>query len=183
MFQSHRRKRYDPVAQLLHWVVALGVILQFIWAWRIDEADSRAVEYALVVQHKSIGMLVLMLAVLRILWRLFHRPPPLPSGTPAWQRAVSSMVHWALYVLIIAQPLSGWIWSSAAGYGAELFGWVEVPDLVAENEALADLMHDVHETMAWLLLGLASLHVVAALWHQFVRRDGLLWRMLPWGGR
>lgn len=170
---------YGLVAQLLHWLVVVGLLLQFIWVWRIDEADSIRLEYQLIVQHKSIGMSVLLLAVVRILWRLFDRPPPATAGTPAWQRRAAGFTHWALYALILLLPLSGWIYSSAAGYGAEFFGLLEIPDLVGTSESLEDAFHEIHELLATALLVLAGVHVAAALQHQFILKDGLMRRMLP----
>lgn len=170
---------YGAVARFLHWAVAGGIALQFVWAWRIDQAESRRLQYALIVEHKSIGMLVLALVLLRIGWRLFNRPPPLPPGMSRWQRTASLVAHWGLYALILLMPLSGWAWSSAAGFGAEFFGLVEIPDWVGVDEALAERLEAVHEWLARAILALVSVHVLAALYHQFVRRDGLLWRMLP----
>jgi len=170
---------YGAVAQLLHWSIAIGIALQFIWTWRIDEAESVRQQYALIVQHKSIGMTVLALVLLRIGWRLLNRPPPLPAGMSNFQRRVAGLTHWALYGLILLMPLSGWAWSSAAGYGAEFFGLVDIPGIVAADEDLADRLEDVHEWLGSAILALVGLHVLAAVYHHFVRRDGLISRMLP----
>ncbi len=202
---------FGAVAQLLHWSIAIGILLQFVWTWRIDEADSIRQQYALIVQHKSIGMTVLALVLLRIGWRLFNRPPPLPAGMSNFQRRAAAVTHWALYALILLMPLSGWAWSSAAGYGAEFFGLIDIPDIVAADECLADWLGAVHEFLGrviffglidipdivaadecladWLeavhkflgraILALVGLHVLAAVYHHFVRRDELLLRMIP----
>ena len=170
---------YGAVAQLLHWAIAIGILLQFVWSWRIDEAESVRLQYALIVEHKSIGMLVLMLVVLRILWRVFNRPPPLPAGMSEPQRKASVLAHWGLYLLILLMPLSGWAWSSAAGYGAEFFGLIEIPDWVGTDEGLADVLEDVHEWLGRAILVLVSIHVLAVIHHQVVRRDRLIRRMLP----
>ncbi|MBY6205094.1 cytochrome b [Halomonas denitrificans] len=171
--------RYGLVAQLFHWTVAIGIVLQFIWAWRIDQADSIRLEYQLVIQHKSIGMTVLILALLRIAWRLFNAPPALPSAMARRERRAAAFTHWALYGLILFLPLSGWVYSSAAGYGAELFGWVEIPDLVGQSEAVEAAGFQVHRALGWVLLGLVGIHVAAAMHHHFVRKDTVLKRMLP----
>ncbi len=170
---------YGAVAQFFHWSIVLGIVLQFIWAWRIDEADSIRLEYQLVVEHKSIGMTVLGLALLRLAWRAFNRPPPLPGAPPAWERWAAAFTHWALYGLIIALPLSGWIYSSAAGYGAEFFGLLEIPDLVDSSESLEEVFHEVHELLGYALLAVAGIHLAAALHHHFVRKDNVPKRMLP----
>jgi len=171
--------RYGLVAQALHWAVVLGVVLQFVWAWRIGQTDSIRQEFALVVQHKSIGMTVLMLMVLRLLWRAFNRPPPLPDSMPGWERVAAQVTHWLLYALLFTIPLAGWAWSSAAGYGAEIFGLVDIPDFVPQSERLETLFHSVHEWAGVALAVLVSLHVLAALRHQFVLGDSILRRMLP----
>ncbi|MDT8438081.1 MAG: cytochrome b [Wenzhouxiangellaceae bacterium] len=170
---------YGAVAQLLHWLVVVGILMQFIWSWRIDETDSIRQQYALVVEHKSIGMTVLVLVLVRIGWRLFNRPPRLPAAMNGWERLAASATHWLLYGLILAMPLSGWAWSSAAGYGAEFFGLLEIPDLVGENERLADTLEDVHEWLGRAILAIAGVHVLAALRHHFWLKDSILKRMLP----
>lgn len=170
---------YGALAQLLHWAVVAGIALQFVWAWRIDRTDSIREEFALVNQHKSIGITVLMLAVLRLAWRAFNRPPPLPAGLPHWERLAARATHWLLYVLIFAMPLTGWAYTSAAGYGPEWFGWLDLPDLVAASERLEEIFGAVHEALAVTLAAVAALHAAAALRHHCVLRDNVLKRMLP----
>lgn len=171
---------YGLIAQALHWLVVVGIVLQFVWAWRIDETDSIRQQYQLVIQHKSIGMTILLLAVLRIGWRLFNPPPTLPDGMAAHERFAAAFTHWALYGLILAIPVSGWVYSSAAGYGAEFWGLVDnIPDLVASDEALEEQSHEVHRWLGRGLLALVGIHVAAALWHHLVRKDNVLKRMLP----
>lgn len=172
-------KAYGLVAQALHWLVAAGVVLQFAWAWRIDQAESIRNEFALVNQHKSIGMTVLGLVVLRLAWRAFNRPPPLPPGMAGWEKRAASTAHWLLYALILAMPLTGWIHTSAAGFGAEFFGLLDIPDIVPSSERLEDIFGAIHEWLAKSILLVVSIHVLAALRHQFVLKDGLLNRMLP----
>ena len=173
------RNAYGLVAQAFHWLVVAGIIAQFVWAWRIDRTDSIRAEFALVNQHKSIGMTILGLVVFRLLWRGFNRPPPLPTSMSPWEKFAASTAHWLLYALILAMPLSGWIYTSAAGFGAEFFGLVDIPDLVDRGERLEKVFGEVHEWLATCIIVLVSIHVLAALRHQFVLKDGLLRRMLP----
>lgn len=170
---------YGAVAQLLHWLIAISILLQFIWSWRIDETDSIRQQYALIVQHKSIGMTVLALVLVRVAWRMFNRPPPLPLGMSSLQRRAAALTHWALYGLILLMPLSGWAWSSAAGYGGEFFGLVDVPGLIAADEDLADGLESLHYWLGRAILAVVGVHVAAALYHHLIRRDGLISRMLP----
>lgn len=171
--------RYGLIAQLLHWAVVAGIALQYLWAWRMDEADSMRAEYALVVQHKSIGMTILALVLVRLAWRLCNRPPALPAAMPFWEKGAAGLTHWLLYALILIQPLSGWMYTSAEGYGAEFFGLVDIPGFVPVNDDLADVMEDTHETIAIALPVVIGLHVAAALKHHFIDRDDVLRRMLP----
>ncbi|MCA1780085.1 MAG: cytochrome b [Xanthomonadaceae bacterium] len=170
---------YGLVAQFLHWSVVAGISLQFFWAWRIDESESIRQQFALVNQHKSIGMTVLALVALRLAWRAFNRPPAYPGHMSRWQRRAASATHWLLYGVIVLMPLSGWAYSSAAGYGAEFFGLVEIPGFVPDSEALEELFEELHEALAEALIVLVAVHVLAALLHQFVFKDGLIRRMLP----
>ncbi len=172
-------KAYGLVAQLLHWLVVAAILLQFVWAWRIDEADSMRLEFALVNQHKSIGMTILALAVLRLAWRLVSRQPSTPPAMPGWERFAAAVSHWTLYTLIFAIPLSGWAYTSAAGYGAEFFGLVDIPDLVPSDEGLEDVFEDAHEFLGQALLVVVAVHAAAALRHHFLLRDDVLTRMLP----
>jgi len=173
--------RYGAIAQLLHWLVVLGILLQFIWAWRIDETDSIRQQFALVVEHKSIGMTVLGLAIIRLLWRAFNPPPPYPSSMAGWERTAASITHWLLYAMILLMPLSGWAWSTAAGYGAEFYGLLDIPGFVPVNEDLADVLEEVHEALAIAIPVVAGVHIAAALRHHFVLKDNVLRRMLPGG--
>lgn len=170
---------YGLVAQTLHWIVAAAIAAQFIWAWRIDQAESIRSQYQLVNQHKSIGMTVLGLVVLRLLWRAFNRPPGFPASMPAWERAAAASAHWLLYALILAMPLTGWIYTSAAGFGAEFFGLFDLPDLVGQSERVEEIFGEIHEWLAIAIAVTVTIHVLAAVRHQFVLKDGILRRMLP----
>lgn len=173
------RTAYGLVAQALHWLVVIGISLQFFWAWRIDQTDSIRAQFALVNQHKSIGMTILALVIVRLLWRAFNRPPPFPSSMSAREKFAAVAAHWLLYALIVLMPLTGWIYTSAAGFGPELFGLVEIPALVDQSERLETIFGEIHEWLAIGIVGLVSIHVLAALRHHFLLKDGLIWRMLP----
>lgn len=173
------RQAYGMIAQLLHWSVMIGIVLQFVWSWRIDETDSIRQQFALVNQHKSIGMTVLALVLLRLAWRAFNPPPPHPDTMKRWERWAASSAHWLLYALILAMPLSGWAYSSAAGYGAEFFGLLDIPGFVPVDEHLEDRLGSLHEWLSWAIVGLVAVHVAAALRHHFFLRDNVLKRMLP----
>jgi cytochrome b561 len=129
--------------------------------------------------HKWAGAVFLALALLRLLWRATHRPPP-PLPQPAWQQRAAGAVHGAMYGLFFVVPLLGWAYSSALGYPLVVFGVLPLPDWVPLDRELARAIKPWHERAAWLLAGLVALHVAAAVQHQWVQRDGLLRRMAPW---
>ena len=179
---SNSPSRYGPIAQLLHWSVVILLAVQFLLAELADELPDGVEKLAMLGRHRSVGITILVIALLRLGWRLFDRPPAMPP-MPAWQRAAAAATHWGLYAILIAMPLSGWMMSSAEDSPVSWFGLVHIPSLVMPSESLGDLLHDVHEVLAGALLFLVGLHVLAALKHQFVDRDGLLARMLPWDRR
>jgi len=173
--------RYSGPAIALHWLIALLMCCGFGLGLYMVELRFSPQKLTFYSYHKWIGVTVFTLAVLRLLWRFLHRPPPLPASVPPWQQAISGAIHVLLYVLMLGIPLSGWIYSSAAGVPTVPFGIsaLQLPDLVARDRDLATSLKFVHLALNYTLAGLVLLHVAAALKHQFVDRDGLVWRMLP----
>lgn len=171
--------RYGYVAQTLHWAV-VGLLIVQVTLGKIAEGLPLGLDkLALLARHKSVGITILGLAVIRLAWRLYDRPPS-PPAMPRWQVVAARLNHWALYALLFAMPLSGWMMSSASNFPVSWFGLVQLPDLVAPDRSLKDQLEEVHELLAKILIALALLHAAAALKHQFFDRDGLLFRMLPW---
>ena len=128
--------------------------------------------------HKWAGVTILALSALRLLWRLTHRPPE-EAPAPRWQQQAARWTHYALYALFFAVPLSGWAYSSAAGFPIVWFGVLPLPDFVGRDKALAEVLKQLHHLLAWGLGALVLLHIAAAVKHHFVDRDGLLHRMAP----
>lgn len=172
-------RRYDALTVSLHWLVAVLIFGGFGLGWYMVDLPVSPDKLRYYAWHKWIGVTVFGLALLRGLWRLIHTPPPLPAGTPAWQRHAAQTTHALLYGLMLAIPLSGWLFSSASGFPTVYLGWVQLPDLVARDQELAALLKSVHLYLNYTLAALVALHVAASLKHQFVDRDGLLARMLP----
>lgn len=180
--------RYTKVAIWLHWLIA-GLLVGLIFVgWNMGDAP-REVRFQIYQMHKTFGILVLLLTLARILWRLMNPPPPEPL-MPGWQKAAAGATHVLFYGLMLALPLSGWAYVSAspAGVPTLLFGqaflqWPHMPffaDMALEaRKALAGNIENAHGAMAWGVLGLLGLHVLAALKHQFIDRDRLLARMAP----
>ena len=181
--------RYTRTAMLLHWVVALGVIVNLTFVWLIGLYPDRWVRPAIDL-HKSIGLTVLGLALLRVLWRLAHPPPPLPDAYPARERRLAGVAHLALYALILAMPLSGWIHDSAfAGAAAHpLRLWWVIPFFrigaiaslpPAAKAAVHARWFGIHADLAYVLYGVLALHLLGVLKHELLDRDHVLARMLP----
>lgn len=160
-----------------------GLILAALFmGWTMTEMAVSPLRLKVFNWHKWVGVTVLLLAVLRLTWRLTHRAPPLEAQMPAWQRAVAHLTHSLLYVLLLVMPVTGWIYSNYSGYPVVYLGKVPLPNLVERNRELAAGWLDVHVTLSIILAVLVGLHVVAALYHQFIVRDGTLRRMLAWRG-
>lgn len=170
--------RYTQVAIALHWLIGLAVIANIALAM-LTEGLPRETHRAAMGVHKALGITILALTVILILWRLTHKAPPLPTGTPAWQRPVSKVVHFLFYALLILLPLSGWLWMSAADRPVDFFGLFTVPSIAAPDKALADTLHERHELLGLTMLALVTIHILAALKHQFIDRTGLINRMNP----
>lgn len=181
--------RYTKTAMVFHWLVGLLIIANVALAWLWPTVADEQVR-PLIDTHKSIGITVLGLAVMRLIWRLTHRPPAFFAGYHRWERTVSHAVHGLLYCIIFAMPLTGWImdsaWKDAATHPMFLFGLFEWPRITVFQHidpALRDQLHDgfgaAHAWIAYALYALFALHVAGALKHQLLDRDPELQRMWP----
>jgi cytochrome b561 len=175
--------RYTPVAIALHWLLALTIAGLFGVGVYMSDLPFSPWRLKLYNWHKWAGITFLALSALRLLWRMTHRPPELPAAItqamPAWQTRIYHATHHLLYLLFFAVPLLGWAYSSAAGFPIVWFGQITLPDLLSADKALAEVIKPLHKLAALALVGLAALHVAAALKHHWLDRDGLLLRMMP----
>ncbi len=171
-------RRYTLPAIALHWLMALGLIGAIAMGWYVSELPMSVQRLKLINWHKWFGITLLLLFVLRALWRATHRPPA-AIPTPLWQARAASAVHGLLYLLMLAVPLLGWAYSNAAGFPVVWFGVLPLPDWVGPDKPLAATLKLLHKIAAWGLAGLIVAHVAAALKHHFIDRDGLLARMWP----
>jgi cytochrome b561 len=171
--------RYSAVAQAFHWIIAALIVVQFVLGRLQEDLPIGAHKLALLARHKSFGMTVLMLAVLRLLWRLKNPPPALPAGMRPIERRLARATHIAFYVLLFAMPLSGWLMSSAKNYSVSWFGLFTWPNLIAKNETAFALLRSTHDILSGVLFAVAVLHILAALKHHFWHKDDVLLRMLP----
>ena len=175
--------RYSTTAIALHWLLGLVLVGLFGLGAYMSDLPFSPQRLKLYNWHKWTGVAVLALSLVRLLWRLSHRPPALPAAVeqamPGWQKWAHHGTHAALYALFFAVPLAGWAYSSAAGFPVVFLGLVPLPDFVPVSKALADVLQPIHATLAFALAGLVLVHVAAALKHQWIDNDGLLQRMLP----
>ena len=172
--------RYGIVTQLLHWAIVALIIVQYVLAEKAEELPRSSPSLIETLGlHKSFGMTILLLAVLRLIWRLMNPVPKVPSTMPRWQQLGAHISHFALYALLFAAPILGWLMSSARGFSVSYFGMFTFPDLVARDRPLYDILHEAHEIAAKLIFVIAILHALAALKHHFIDKDNVLRRMLP----
>ncbi len=174
--------RWGAVSQLLHWLIVALIILQVSLALTAKTLPRGPALFAIIGYHKSIGITILGLAVIRLLWRWMNPVPALPTTLKPYERGLARFTHAGLYVILFAMPLSGWMGSSAHGIPVKWFNLLTVPALVGKDLPLSKLMGEVHYALAISLGVIVSLHIAAALKHHFVLRDDTLRRMLP-GGR
>jgi cytochrome b561 len=181
MALANTRERWGALAMAFHWAIVVLIITQFVLANLAESLPLGMVKLATLARHKSVGITILGLAALRLGWRLANRGhnPPLPADLKGYERFLARLTHEGLYLVLFAMPLTGWMMSSARNYPVSWFGWVTLPDFVAPNEAVFEAMVTAHGVLAWTLVALATLHVLAAFQHHFIRKDDVLRRMLP----
>src|SRR5690606_1323298 len=168
-------------AKFFHWTVVLLILSQGILGLVMVELPKRPNVIAVYSFHKSLGLTILALAVLRLAWRLFDRRPEEPATMPRWQALGARSGHALLYLLLFAVPLSGWLFDSASSL-RPLYWWgiVRMPSLTGGPQRdLKEAAEDAHELLFWVLVLVAAGHAAAALWHHFHDRDAILRRMLP----
>lgn len=173
----HTNTAYTPVAKSLHWLMAvmiLGLLALGLYMHDLPLSPQKLTLYA---WHKWFGVTVFLLVWLRLIWRITHRPPPLPETLSPTMRWAAHMGHLSLYALMVAIPLTGWLMSSAKGFQTVWFGVLPIPDLLGRDPALGDLLMQVHQRLTQLLMLTLAGHVLATLWHQWVLKDDLLRRM------
>ncbi len=174
------RRHWGAVSISLHWLVVLLVITIAVLGLYMTDLPLGLYKVKVYALHKSLGLTVLALGVLRLAWIVFTgRPRELP-GAPAWQALATRLGHWGLYALLLIVPLSGWWYNTVAGFGLRWFGLFQVPDLGVADAALKDMAKERHEVLFYVLAGLVAVHAAAALWHHYALRDDTLRRMLPW---
>ena len=171
--------QYDAVAKGFHWVMAALLISVFALGLYMQGLPFSPDKLKFYSWHKWAGICVLSLVAFRLIWRLTHRPPVMPNDMPAWQKIAAHAAHLALYLLMFAIPVSGWLMSSAKGVTTVLFGLWPLPDLVARDRELGDALQNLHWYLNVSLALFVAIHVLAVFKHHFLDKDDILRRMLP----
>jgi cytochrome b561 len=177
---KNTESKYGVIAQLFHWTIVVLVVTQFVLAQKAHGLPRGPALLATLATHKSVGITIFALAIARLIWRWINPVPPMPSSTPRWQQLAARISHIGLYSLLLLMPIFGWMMSSARNFPVSWFGQFTLPDLIGPNEQAYRFFHEGHEFLARVLFFLALVHIAAALKHQFIDRDDLLLRMLPW---
>lgn len=171
--------RYTATAIALHWLMAVLILATFGVGLYMHDLPLSPTKLQIYSWHKWAGVTAFLLALVRIAWRASHRPPALPDAMPRWQQLAAHGGHALLYLLMVAIPLTGWLMSSAKGFQTVYFGVLPIPDLLAKDKELGDVLREVHETLNFLMIAVVAGHVGAALKHHFIDRDDILVRMAP----
>lgn len=176
------QSRYSMGAMIFHWVIAIGVIAN----WRIAEYAEHlegAAKSAAFAPHKAIGITILVLTVMRLIWRFMHRPPPLNDALAAWEKFLARAVHVIFYILLIVLPILGWLGGSYYEASINFFGLFEIPPIpVGQNPEVGKQLIGLHHDGAEILLLLVALHILGALKHSFIDKVPSLSRMWPGKG-
>lgn len=175
-----RPSQYDPIAKLLHWLMAAAILAMIGMGLYMVTIPPSMRAFRFYDFHKAIGVSLLVLALLRLGWKLYRPGSPiLTEGAKPWELRLGHIVHIALYTLMLTIPLIGWIGASASGLPMSFFGLFTIPNLLGDDETIQRLALDLHGWLNWLLLLLIILHVAGALKRHFILRDDTLRRMLP----
>ena len=172
------RLQYDTTAKVFHWLIVALLLTQYLIGWLMPDLHRDMKPGAPMTFHVSVGLTILVLIVLRLAWRLTHPVAP-ESSLPPWQRIGSEVVHWLLYVLVLATTMTGWLFASYRGWSLSYFYLVPLPMLASENAAAGKSIDGLHQAMEWTLLAVVAIHVASALAHLFIYRDRIMQRMLP----
>ena len=173
--------RWGSVSLALHWVLAVAIIGMIAFGWWMNHIPARIDRLFYRSIHADIGYVVLLLTVIRLIWRGVNPTPALPDDIPGWHQIVSRISHWALYLVTILVTMLGWAMSGSRPIDqnyASFFGWFNVPQFTSPDKAAEHAYEDRHIQFAYVLLALIVLHILAAAWHHFVRRDRVATRMI-----
>lgn len=170
---------YDAVSRMFHWLIVALVLAQITIALILPSILPKSKEDSIAVWHLANGSTILLVMLLRFAWRLAHPMPPAPADLSPGLRVLARATHWAFYLVLILLPLMGWLAANAYGTTPRLLGLIPLPRLIASDQAAAEMIGGAHKVVATLLFALIAVHVSGALYHALVKRDGVIWRMVP----
>lgn len=176
------KTKYSGFAMLLHWLIAVLVIVQWQISSTAEAAPTREAGGAIMANHFALGLVIFAVVAARLVWRLVNPPPPPMASHAGWERTLSRIVHLSFYALLLVMPVAGWIAMSSFGEPISVWGLFQLPALpVPQNPALGEQIFELHGASGIALLVLAAFHALAALKHTIIDKDGTLFRMLPFG--
>ena len=171
---------FGSIAKSFHWIVAILIIAMLVFGYFLEDFNGKPAQEIVYNTHKTIGIVILALVILRLGWRWMNIQPGYSATLPSMYKTFVKLAHYAIYLVIIAMPMSGWVMATAAGHVPHFLGWFYFPmPGISLNEHLAGQMYELHNILAIVLIVLISFHVLAALLHHFVLKDNVLKRMLP----
>jgi len=179
MSLKNTSESFGWLAKFFHWLIFIVILCLLIIGFNMTDMPNSPDKFKLYGLHKATGIAVLWLVFFRLIWKSVNISPELPDSMDSWQKAAAKASHFALYILIIAMPLSGWALSSAAGFPVSVFGLFTMPNIVAPNKELLSMLREAHEIIAYLIIIVVIAHATAALLHHFYYKDNVLIRMLP----
>ncbi len=177
--QTTSNPKYSAPAKFFHWLTVLLLVIQYTIGWLMPDIGRDTQPVGLISWHLSIGALIVLLVLIRLMWRSKHHPPPAPQTLSPLLNRIARATHWLLYLLLIAFPLMGWANASSRGWPVSLFGVLPLPALSSKGSQLGHTLGDMHQLFAWVLIAVVALHGAAALYHHFIVKDDTLRRMLP----
>lgn len=177
---QHDTQNYNSLSRFVHWIMAALILGLVLVGFFMAQMDSAPLKFEIYGWHKSLGITVLLLALIRVAWKFYKKPPASLSAHKNWEKLLSKTIHIVLYVSLFVMPLSGWVMSSSGGHAVHFFGLFELPQIAAKDKVISGLARSVHYYAALGVVGSVALHVVGALKHHFMDKDVTLTRM---GGR
>ena len=169
---------YGAVAKILHWTIFALLAVQYAIGSIMPHIGRRTLDEGWVAWHFSVGAAILFFIIVRLIWRLMHPVPQLQTLAP-WEKLLSGVTHWALYILVLAMTILGWAATNARGWGVKLFGIITLPSIAPAGSKWGHECGDIHNVLVYVLLGVIAFHVAAALYHYYVKHDQVVARMLP----
>jgi cytochrome b561 len=173
-------ERYTRLAILLHWLIALAVLGQIAFGWYLQSVPRLTPDRTVFVNfHKSTGLVIALLVLVRVAWRLTHRPPPLPESMPVWERSAARVNHVLLYACMLVMPIAGYTASNFSKFGVKLFNAVMLPPWGVDDRGIYAFVNGVHVGTSYVFVALIAIHVMAAFKHLIFPRQGIFRRMVP----